>query len=159
MKRRITGLLIIALVAFMNCIPQGSDFAALRNLEGTWVMQTKRGPLYESWKLHNNSELRSKSFKLDQSNDTIMLERVTLIENADGIFYIPVVEDQNNKQPVSFKLKSIYSRKYTFENLAHDYPQRIIYNLIKSDSIVARIEGTKNGKTMGSDYYFKRSAK
>jgi len=33
-----------------------------------------------------------------------------------------------------------------FENKKHDFPQRIIYSNIKSDSLYARIEGMDKGK-------------
>jgi hypothetical protein len=45
---------------------------------------------------------------------------------------------------------------FTFENKEHDFPQRIIYRIINPDSVVARIEGVKNGKPGSFDYYYKR---
>ncbi len=40
-----------------------------------------------------------------------------------------------------------------FENLEHDYPQRIIYELQPSGDIRARIEGVVNGQKKSSDWY------
>ena len=45
----------------------------------------------------------------------------------------------------------------TFENLAHDFPQRIIYRRNSADSITARVEGPgANGAAKGFDVAMKR---
>jgi hypothetical protein len=84
------------------------------------------------------------------------LETVRLKQNEQGIFYIPIVQEQNNKKPVSFKMTESDKATFTFENKEHDFPQRIIYRIINPDSVVARIEGVKNGKPGSFDYYYKR---
>jgi hypothetical protein len=43
-----------------------------------------------------------------------------------------------------------------FENLQHDFPQRIIYRKRGADSVVARIEGPRNGQTRGIDFPMRR---
>ena len=45
----------------------------------------------------------------------------------------------------------------TFENAAHDFPQRILYRRAGQDSLVARIEGTRGGTTRGIDYAYRRA--
>lgn len=155
MRTRKIILLMAMPLAFLSCLIQQNVFLELKRLQGTWMMKTDKGLLYEKWILAGESELWSKSFKLNNS-DTTILEHVQLVERKDGIFYIPVVENQNNRQPVSFKLVESAGNRYVFENKLHDYPQRIIYNLVKPDSMVARIEGEKNGRSRGSNYYFVR---
>jgi hypothetical protein len=44
----------------------------------------------------------------------------------------------------------------TFENLQHDFPQRIIYR-VDGRKLHARIEGTKDGKTRGVDFPYTRT--
>ena len=44
-----------------------------------------------------------------------------------------------------------------FSNPAHDFPQWIIYRLRGSDSLVARIEGTRNGQLRGIDFPMRRT--
>ena len=39
-----------------------------------------------------------------------------------------------------------------FENPTHDFPQRISYRPIGTDSLVARIEGTRNGQVRGINF-------
>lgn len=130
-------------------------FRQLKQLEGGWKMQTEKRIIYEHWSITSESEMIGNSYAV-KGKDTILLERVKLAQNGNNIFYVPVVEGQNRGRPVSFKLINADQMKFTFENKAHDYPQRIIYHIITKDSLHAWVEGTKNGKEMRSDYYFKR---
>jgi hypothetical protein len=74
-------------------------------------------------------------------------------EDSGEIHYIPKPSGQ---QEASFKLISVSGGKFTFSNPEHDFPQRIIYGLEKRIWLVARIEGTINGKLESEDYRMKR---
>lgn len=124
-------------------------------LPGTWKMETKQGPLFEQWKLVADNKMEGRSFYLKNA-DTVVLETVKLEQYGEKVFYMPTVQDQNNKQPIKFTLTSQYGKYFVFENKQHDYPQRIIYELVNQDSLHARIEGQKNGKNMFSDFFYKR---
>jgi hypothetical protein len=118
------------------------DFKDLYTLSGTWEMRTKNGFLYESWIIQNDSLLRSHSFRI-KNNDTIPEETIELIFSNGNLRYIPTVINQNQGKPVIFTLMKINNKRFVFENLSHDFPQRIIYNLKKQDSLLVII----NGKT------------
>jgi hypothetical protein len=66
------------------------------------------------------------------------------------------VSNQNNQQPVYFKLISKEDGRYIFENKEHDFPQRVIYHLVSNDAVHARIEGVRNGQERGSDFKYSR---
>ena len=155
MKFLVIILVLSTGFASVSSTPRTENFVKLLQLSGTWAMQTKKGLLYEEWTKTSETEISGKSYRLNQ-NDTLILERVKLKEEGEDIFYIPTVQNQNDRKPVTFKLIGVDGNKFTFENKLHDFPQRIIYNLVTTDSIVARIEGSKNGNTGGSDFYFKR---
>ncbi len=131
------------------------DFLPLYELAGTWKMETPKGSIYEQWNRQDSYKLSGKSYKL-KNTDTMVLEKIELTFNSGNIFYTPSVSDQNNQRPIPFQLVSASNNKFTFENKEHDYPQRIIYHLVSKDSVHARIEGIKNGKEMGSDFFYKR---
>jgi hypothetical protein len=123
-------------------------------LVGTWKRETSKGMLFESWKMVDDSLLSGFSYGVTGS-DTTLLETLS-IENIKGdFFYIPVVED--NQGPVFFRLTEFDKNRYVFENPDHDYPQRIIYRKLGSDSLNARIEGTDEGKFQAVDFYFRKS--
>jgi hypothetical protein len=55
----------------------------------------------------------------------------------------------------SFPLLKSAAREVVFENRAHDFPQRVIYRL-DGETLVGRIEGTRNGKPQSIDYPMRR---
>jgi hypothetical protein len=147
------ALLTLGFLTANTC--QQDVFSDLQQLSGTWKMETKRGAIYENWTRTGKEEMQGKSYKLN-GTDTVVLENVRLSKSADGLFYIPVVSDQNAGKPVSFKMIDSKNKTFVFENKEHDFPQRIIYHIVSKDSVHAWIEGTKNGKEGRSDYYFRR---
>ena len=126
-------------------------FQKLYSLEGTWLMQSPNRTLLEQWEKLNDSTMKSISYQI-KDNDTTALEQVELRLMGTKILYIPTV----NNQMVIFKMISNSDKEFRFENRLHDYPQRIVYKLVKPDSIHAYIEGSKKGKRGRSNYYFKR---
>ena len=58
----------------------------------------------------------------------------------------------------SFQLVSWKDGVATFENPAHDFPQRILYQRREDGSLLARIEGTDQGQKRGVDFPFGRVA-
>lgn len=132
-----------------------NEFKPLHGLTGLWKMDGKRGAIYEEWQVSGDNQLTGRSYKIN-NNDTMVLENVVISLQGNAIFYTPVVRDQNNQQPVPFKLISYNNNKYIFENKEHDYPQRVIYELASANDLRARIEGSKGGKEMSSDFNYSR---
>ncbi len=130
-------------------------FVKLFILEGTWKMTTKRGAVCEEWKKVNDKHLQSRGYFL-RGADTIITERVALTLNPDGvIYYTSTVENQNNQQPIAFKLTAAEGTRFSFENPSHDFPKRIVYRFIGTDSLHAFIDdGTETGKRQ--NFYYKK---
>ncbi|WP_207492051.1 DUF6265 family protein [Aridibaculum aurantiacum] len=126
----------------------------LEQLVGTWKMETSKGALYEQWVKLNAQEFSGKSYRISGS-DTIIMETVQLMKEKEDLVYRVSVPDQN-EQPVSFRLISQSNNKWIFENKMHDFPQRIIYKFVGTDSIAARIEGLVGGTEKSSDFNYKR---
>jgi hypothetical protein len=82
---------------------------------------------------------------------------VALRNTKEGIFYTSTVEDQNNKQPTSFKLTSGNNNVFVFENPQHDFPKRIVYKLISADSLHAYIDDGNNSTKKRQDFYYKKA--
>ena len=77
---------------------------------------------------------------------------------ADGgkLTYTALPSGQNE---TSFPAKEVTDSSLVFENLSHDFPQRIIYRKRGADSIVARIEGPgPNNSTRGFDFPMRRAS-
>ena len=91
-----------------------------------------------------------------KGKDTTINERVALTNTKAGIFYTSTVEDQNNKQPIAFKMTKAENNLFVFEKPEHDFPKRIVYELTGSDSLHAYIDdGTDNAKKR-QNFYYKR---
>ena len=57
--------------------------------------------------------------------------------------------------PTPFTLKSLTKDRVVFENLQHDFPQRVIY-WRKGAQLCARIEGTIQGQQQGDEWCWQR---
>jgi Domain of unknown function (DUF6265) len=123
-------------------------------IEGIWIMPTKNGAIGETWKRIDDNYYQGKGFMI-KGTDTLITEQVSLRKTADGIFYISTVEDQNNKQPISFKLSSSNINLFIFENPEHDFPKRIVYEFTDSITLHAYIDDGINGKKKHHFYYKK----
>lgn len=97
-------------------------------MTGTWEMPKPNGHVrLEIWQKENGRGLRGKGVSVAQG-DTTGLETIALYKDQHHIWYVPVVSDQNEGQPVPFKLVSDSDIHFVFENPEHDFPQRIAYH-------------------------------
>jgi hypothetical protein len=82
-------------------------------------------------------------------------EFLMLRQNPNGVDYVA----QPSGQPAAtFAMKAFGKDETVFENLAHDFPQRIIYRWPDHDTMIARIEGQIGGQARSVDFPYKRCA-
>ena len=154
MKKIIIATTFITSLAAFNLENPGKAFKKLYALEGTWKMSSKRAVVFEEWKKLNKNHLQGRSYRL-RNNDTVVSEIISLTNTKNGIIYTSVVEDQNQKQPIAFKMTKGEDNMFVFENQAHDFPKRIVYRFVTADSLHAFIDdGTEAGKKQ--NFYYKR---
>ncbi len=84
-----------------------------------------------------------------KNGKTVAFEFLRIVQDDIGIHYIS--KPSQNTTETSFKLVKSSASEVVFENPTHDFPQRIIYRLDKTN-LFARIEGNNNGKAMGIDF-------
>jgi hypothetical protein len=155
---------IISLLLFCNCSDKNkgrgvADFPSssllqlqkLLWLTGTWENRSEDGNLTETWVKLNDSAFSGKSF-LIKDRDTLFSEQIKLVYQGNDLYYIPSVSDQNNGEQVKFKWVRDDAGQFVFENIAHDFPQRIIYTHPSPDSLHAWIEGIDKGKHRKVDF-------
>jgi hypothetical protein len=133
---------------------QQAKLADLGWLAGCWEMRNEQRGLTinEMWmKPTGNAMLGvGRTVKAGKLAD---FEFLRIVEDASGLAYIS--RPSANKEDTTFKLKTSTANELVFENLAHDFPQRIIYRS-SGDRLAARIEGTMNGKLRGIDFPYSR---
>ncbi|MFC2130678.1 DUF6265 family protein [Bacteroidota bacterium] len=95
-------------------------------LNGIYKYENVAEDTYEEWHMPGDT-LKGRSFEVKNS-DTLITEELEIFKGKDKlIYYIATVKNQNQGKPVYFKLISNDSNRYVFENLEHDFPERIIY--------------------------------
>jgi len=123
---------------------------------GEWGNKSAEGELTERWKKENDSVYLGESYFVVGQNDTVFAEHVRLVEANGKLSFIVSVPGQNKELPVSFEMTSATDNQITFENPEHDFPNKIIYNLVEKDSLIAEISGLKNGKPNTEKFVMKK---
>lgn len=91
-----------------------------------------------------------------RAGKTTGFEFIRIISADTGLAYI--AKPSSNKEETAFPLLRSSESEVVFENLTHDFPQRIIYRRKSPDELAARVEATKDGKVNGMDIPMKRVA-
>lgn len=120
---------------------------------GSWEQKTDKGILTESWQRQNDSVFVGSCYFINES-DTLHRETILLEQRADSIAYSANVKGQNNDKAVPFRLTTANTNSLVFENLTHDYPQKIVYQKNKSNGLVVTISGILQGKKSEEKYSF-----
>ena len=153
---KLTFLISIFLISSLIATCQeNSIIKQLQQLNGLWKTGTAEKTIYESWQTISDMEMDGKSYKI-KATDTIIFEQTKIVEKNNEVNYIAKVSNQNGGKEVPFKLISSANQTFIFENPEHDFPQRVIYQLVSKDSLHAWIEGKYKGKDGREDYYYAR---
>lgn len=155
-KRKHIIYLLLVLLAHGPVIQAAAqqELQLLHQLVGRWKMQTQKGEIWEQWELEKQ-QLKGVSFSV-KSKDTTLLEDVILGMHNGKLSYAPHTSGDKEQSRVYFTLVKNTATQFEFENLQHDFPQRIVYHFIGTDSLHAWIEGPMDGKTHQQHYYYKR---
>jgi hypothetical protein len=167
LKNCIWIALISVLISFTCCtnsLQENTPQIGIKNyfdikkvswLIGAWQNVSGNEISTEIWEKKNDSVFAAKSFVV-VNNDTVFSETISIERHGRSLFYIPTVKEQNHGQAIEFELVSSNEGQLVFENLKHDFPQKITYNKITKDSILAEISGIEEGKLKNILFPFKR---
>jgi hypothetical protein len=84
-----------------------------------------------------------------RGDSLIEYEQLRIFERDGKAVYRAMPSGQ---PPAEFTAAGVSDTLVVFENPQHDFPQRIIYRKRGADSVIARIEGTANGRSRGVDF-------
>ena len=121
-------------------------------LEGSWKME--KGPATETWNYVNDTTFAAISTHSDDDGEAIVDEMIRIVLRGSSFYYIPLVPDQNKGKEVEFKITSFTQNSFVAENKAHDFPQRIVYQLKDASHLYAYIEGNTKGKNKKVEFSF-----
>jgi hypothetical protein len=158
MKKTFSAIVLFALLAgFVSPYKfTANKIQSFNWLIGSWKMNTKRGTIHEKWNAFNDSTLSGESSIKRSTGETVLQEKLELAFRGKDYFYIPTTQGQNNRLPVLFRITSYSEKGFVAENPEHDFPKRIIYNRVNSDSIHAYIDGGTDQPDKRADFYYSR---
>jgi hypothetical protein len=73
--------------------------------------------------------------------------------DPSGLVYLA---SPQGRPATPFPLKELSGQRVVFENPEHDFPQRVLYWRDAEDSLHARIEGTRGGRTAAQEWVWRR---
>ena len=119
-------------------------------LAGCWRRQAANGRVAEEqWMMPRAGFALGISRTIRGDSMVVEFEQLRLFQKAGKAVYHAQPSGQT---PADFEAKTTTDTMVVFEDPAHDFPQRIIYRKRGADSLIARIEGTMDGKTRAVDF-------
>ncbi len=122
-------------------------------IAGCWSGEVRGQEYTEQWMKPSGEAMLGMSRTVSK-NKMVDHEFLQIRQQDDGEVYY--IAKPSKQAEASFKLIKAGPQELIFENPQHDFPQRIIYRLVSEGSLVARIEGTRNGQQRGVDFPMKR---
>jgi hypothetical protein len=93
--------------------------------------------------------------RVSGDGQTFFFEFLRIETRPDGIFY--VAQPKGGPQ-VDFKLVKLEAGEAVFENLAHDFPKRVIYRKLPDGGLFARTEGDGTEQEKPSEFHYRPAA-
>jgi hypothetical protein len=137
---------------------QGSALDQLGWFTGCWAYTSPRVIIEEHWTSPAGGSILglSRTMRRNPGGDsTIAWEFIRVFARGTDLVY---AAQPHNQPAAEFVSEKVSDAEVVFANPAHDFPQRIIYRRVRSDSLRARVEGTQGGRTRGSDFPYARVA-
>jgi hypothetical protein len=122
-------------------------------LVGQWEGIQGQGIYHEEWERISPDELSGSAYMI-KKGEIVGVEKLQIQSHSSGVYYI--AEVSHNPGPVSFKLTSQDENIFVFENPEHDFPQKITYERIGEDKLMATVEADKGGKVRKINYELSR---
>ncbi len=152
-------LILLACFVLLSCNGDKLQYKHIDELvwlAGNWEMEGTEGVLTETWQKETDTSFTGSGVFIGHKGDTLFAEHLRLIQDDTGLSYRAIVPDQNEGQEVVFNLKSISGSKVVFENLSHDFPQRIVYQNTSDSTMHVAVEGMQEDKWRKEVFDFKR---
>ncbi|KQW73422.1 hypothetical protein ASE17_10925 [Phenylobacterium sp. Root77] len=149
---RATPLAAALLLAGAAQAAPADDVQALSWLAGSWIQQDENRSVREVWLAPQDGVMSGLS-QTNRPGRKPFTEFMTIRAEPAGVTFTARLDGQS---PTLFVLKPGPAGEATFENLAHDFPQRVSYRRCGED-LCARIEGTVNGKPQSQAWRYTRA--
>jgi hypothetical protein len=158
-----TALGILVVLAFSDTVPVVAQHSRgpvdrLGWIAGCWRQSGPSGSnrvTDEQWMAPRGRTMLGMSRTVRDDSVLVELEQLQILErNGRAVYHA----QPSGQTAADFEARDVSDTLVTFENSKHDFPQRIIYRRRGADSLIARIEGTRNERLRGIDFPYARVA-
>jgi hypothetical protein len=125
-------------------------------ISGDWETASGRMQVDEHWTRVAGNSLIGMS-RTVAGGKTVFFEYLRIEARGADIFY--VAHPRARTPGTDFKLVRLSGHEAVFENLAHDFPKRVIYRKNGDGTLSARVEGNGTEKEKPQDYHYRPVAK
>lgn len=147
------ALLAIACLP-LNGFAQHPGAERLAWMAGDWTQKSDKETVSEIWQGPAGGMLVATNLTRRASGKA-SFEFLRIAETPTGLSYFAM---PGGRPATEFKMKELGDKRAVFENASHGFPQRILY-WRDGEALVARIEGTINGKERGEEWRFTKSSR
>lgn len=153
-------LLLIGLTLLVcSCGEQTQERNKLQKIDwllGYWKYTSDGGTVTEAWLQADENSYSGEGKFLDTAGKVLSTEHIEILLKDDQLYYVPTVSNQNGGKPIEFKETLFNDTAVVFENLEHDFPQRIAYQKTSDTSILAYVEGIIDSQNNRMEFYYSK---
>lgn len=120
--------------------------------EGSWLCKTDKAETEEFW-LPAKGEMMLGLNRSVANSGKSAFEFLRIFQQNNEIFY---AASPNGREETLFKLIKCTDNKFIFQNLEHDFPQKIIYHFLNPQKMTARIEGEVKNEVKSVEWIFEK---
>ena len=145
------ALALLLCVAAQTSASRSPDIDDVAWLTGCWEYSSGARTVEEHW-LSPRAHSMVNVGRTVQADKLVEYELVVVREQEGHLAY----EAHPSGQPSAvFTSRTIGDREVVFENLQHDFPQRVGYKR-NGDALLAWIEGTRDGKSRRIEFPYRK---
>ena len=149
--KRIAPMLLLLTLGLPVQAQTKPSVADLFWLSGCWQGRQGTAVIEEMWSKPAGTTMLGLG-RTVKDNRTVSFEFMQFREQNGTLAFLP--QPQVVAQ-VTFPLKESTRVRFVFENLSHDYPQRVSYER-KGGKLLASIEGTETGKFSRQEFVMRK---
>jgi len=147
-------LALVVVLAAAASTPPSSTIRRVAWLQGCWERVSPGRIVEEQWMAPRGKSMLGAG-RTVRGDSLAEYELVVIREQGDRLAY----EAHPSGQPSAvFLSRGVSDTSVVFENLQHDFPQRVGYQRNGPDSLLAWIEGTRGGQVRRIEFPYRRAA-
>jgi hypothetical protein len=147
-------LVALAIVASVRAATEPAGIERAAWLQGCWKMVSPERVVEEQWMAPGGNSMLGLG-RTVRAGRLVEYELVVLREQGDRLAY---EAHPSGQEPAVFLSRDLTDRSVVFENLDHDFPQRVGYQQSDPNSLLAWIEGVQKGQLRRIEFPYRRAA-